>query len=280
GGIIHLDLRCFFTVSINTASCQKGGWRHAAIGDEPKVFRPRSARKQNQRETLCIQVMAIENLDRRVRSALALPCSVIFSLPRHDSTSPSARRNSEIGRDSANQEASTAPEKCWGHDHVDDVETEQANAGRGDVAALVVEPQKQGSVVILVSLLGEDREGTSGKGMNSTGGRERDSLTDNQIVLASTWLPIGERVMQRGHLQDGWYPLRFSGNGWRSTSKACDIHLRIHVMARLQHPTVGIAAQGPSSGRTTVRNDAPGAKVITVVLEEGRCLTHPDCPVE
>ncbi|CAN0230729.1 unnamed protein product, partial [Ectocarpus sp. 12 AP-2014] len=278
GGTIHLDLRCCFTVSTNTASCQKGGWRHAAIGDEPKVSRPRSARKQNQ--TLCIQVMAIQHLDRRVRSALALPCSVIFSLPRHDSTSPSARRNSEIGRDSADQGASTAPEKCWGHDHVDDVETEQANAGRGDVAALVVEPQKQGSVVILVSLLGEDREATSGKGMNSTGGRERDSLTDNKIVLASTWLPIGERVMQRGHLQDGWYPLRFSGNGWRSTSKACDIHLRIHVMARLQHPTVGIAAQGPSSGRTTVRNDAPGAKVITVILEEGRCLTHPDCPVE
>lgn len=50
-------------------------------------------------------------------------------------------------------------------------------------------------------------------------------------------------------------------------------------MPRLLHPTAGISAQGPSSGRTTVRNDAPGAKIITVVLEEGRCLTHPDCPV-
>lgn len=50
-------------------------------------------------------------------------------------------------------------------------------------------------------------------------------------------------------------------------------------MPRLQHPTAGIPAQRPSSGRTTVRNDAPGAKIITVVLEEGRNLTHPDCPV-
>ncbi|CAM9284052.1 unnamed protein product [Ectocarpus sp. 4 AP-2014] len=269
GRTIHLDLRCSFAVSTNTASCQNRGWRHAVNGDEPKIFRPRSAPKQEQARTLCIQVMAIQHLDRRVRSALALPCSVIFSLPRYDSNSSSARQNSEIGQDSADQRASTAPEKCWDYDH----------AVRGDVAALVVEPQKQGSVVVLVSLLGEDGEGTPGIGISSAGGRERNSLADNQRVLASTWLPIGDRVMQRGHLQDGWYPLRFSGNGWRSTSKACNIHLRIHVMPRLLHPTAGISAQGQSSGRTTVRNDAPGAKIITIVLEEGRCLTHPDYPI-
>ncbi|CAM9315535.1 unnamed protein product [Ectocarpus fasciculatus] len=278
GGTIRLDLRCSFTVSTDTASCQKGGRRHAAVGDAPKISRPRSA-PENQGGTLYIQVMAIQNLDRRVRSALALPCSVIFSLPRHHSTSSSARRNDEVGRNPADRRASTAPEHCCGDGHVDERGTGQANAGRGDVAALGVEPQKQGSVVVLVSVLGEDGDGTPGIGINSTGGREKYSLSDNQIVLASTWLPIGDSVMQRGHLQDRWYPLRVSGNGWRSTSKACDIHLRIHFMPRRQHPTTGISAQLRSSGRTTIRNDAPGANVITVVLEEGRYLTHPDCPV-
>lgn len=74
-----------------------------------------------------------------------------------------------------------------------------------------------------------------------------------------------------------WYPLRVVGTGRNNAPKACDIRLRLHFIPALQHPATGLLSfEGPPARPNTELDKNPDAEFLTVVLEEGRHLSHPD----
>lgn len=66
--------------------------------------------------------------------------------------------------------------------------------------------------------------------------------------------------------------MRVVERGSGSTSKACEIHLRMHFIPTKEYSGV---PPWPTGRQSTGYGDAAS---ITIVLHEGRHLTHPDMP--
>ena len=64
------------------------------------------------------------------------------------------------------------------------------------------QPKRHGSVVVLVALFCGDGDETHTSVSKSPNGRDKDNFAANQRILASTWLPVSDSVMESGHLED------------------------------------------------------------------------------
>lgn len=96
--------------------------------------------------------------------------------------------------------------------------------------------------------------------------------------MLENWMDTRHARVSLGCGHCRWYPLRVVGRAWNSASKACDIRLRVHFVPALQHPAAGLSIEGPPARPNTEFGNS-SAEFLTVVLEEGRHLGHPDLVV-
>lgn len=54
-----------------------------------------------------------------------------------------------------------------------------------------------------MALFGKDEPEPRATALEPMGERDVNALKKNQSVLGAAWLPIGDNVMERGHLEDG-----------------------------------------------------------------------------
>ncbi|CAM9960681.1 unnamed protein product [Scytosiphon promiscuus] len=244
------------------------------------AFRSRAMRNSLRGGMLFVQVVAVRRIHRELRSALALPCSVIFTLPQHDDRSCAPTDWTDRAEQVLTSSVEHAQSKA-ASDHgdcEDDVGGQtRAGVGEEEVAVLMVQPQQGGSLMVLATMFAGSTKVTRVVGSDAICGQDSDSGDRKQRVLGSTWLPVRADVMERGHLEDGWYTLRLAGRGWRTAPKACDIRLRIHYTPRVLHPARGLIPDRLSSPQQQAQdgNDS----FLTIIIEEGRDLTHQALPV-